>query len=192
VLLVVGGQGRGAGKTAVIAGLIRATPEAAWTAVKLSAHAHGAAPGAGFKLTVQPAADETDAGRYLRAGARRAYLAAAAPEELRDAVAALRALPEWGGDWIIESNRVLEWLEPDLYLAVFNQALAEVKPSCLRFLPRADGLVLVGGEAAPAWRDLLPAGVPRFPVQPPGYASGALAEFVRGRRAHKREAAWFR
>ncbi len=192
MLLVVGGQGRGAGKTAVIAALIRATPEAAWTAVKLSGHAHGAAPEAGRLVSAQAAADETDAGRYLRAGARRAYLAAAGPEQIRQVVAALRALPDWGGDWIIESNRVLEWLEPDLYLAVFNEALTEVKPSCLRFLPRADGLVLVGGAAAAAWRDLLPAGVPRFPVGPPGYASAALVEWVRGRRAQKREATWFR
>ncbi len=40
-IIVVGGGGRGAGKTALICGLIRALPEIPWTAIKITSHAHG-------------------------------------------------------------------------------------------------------------------------------------------------------
>lgn len=193
MLVVVGGQGRGAGKTAVIAGLICAIPEASWTAVKISGHAHGRLPERGFELVRQARGDATDAGRYLAAGAVEAYWLRTAEDSLRMAVPAIQRLRCRGGHLILESNRVLEYLEPDLYLAVFDELLAEVKPSCRRFLPRADALVLVERTAAEAaWRRLLPPQVPQFRVRPPAYESPALTEFVRARAARRRESAWCR
>ena len=35
-VIVVGGGGRGAGKTALVCGLMRALPEIAWTAMKVT------------------------------------------------------------------------------------------------------------------------------------------------------------
>ena len=74
VVIVVGGSGRGAGKTALVCGLMRALPEIPWTAIKVTNHEHGkptpiweeTAPGEG-----------TDTSRYLSAGARRALLVTA-------------------------------------------------------------------------------------------------------------------
>jgi hypothetical protein len=40
-VIVVGGGGRGAGKTALVCGLMRALPEIKWTAVKITTHEHG-------------------------------------------------------------------------------------------------------------------------------------------------------
>ena len=40
-LLVVGGHTRNIGKTALVVDLIRAFPEAAWTAVKITQYGHG-------------------------------------------------------------------------------------------------------------------------------------------------------
>ncbi len=40
-VIVVGGSGRGAGKTALVCGLIRALPEIPWTAIKVTSHGHG-------------------------------------------------------------------------------------------------------------------------------------------------------
>ena len=76
-VIVVGGGGRGAGKTALVCGLMRALPEISWTAVKITTHEHGnstpiweeTAPG-----------DTTDTARYLAAGARRALLVTASEE----------------------------------------------------------------------------------------------------------------
>ncbi len=80
-IIVVGGGGRGAGKTALVCGLMRALPEIPWTAVKITTHEHGhdettpiweeTAPGGG-----------TDTARYLAAGARRALLVTAGEDAL--------------------------------------------------------------------------------------------------------------
>ncbi len=78
-VIVVGGGGRGAGKTALVCGLMRALPEISWTAVKITTHEHGnstpiweeTAPG-----------DTTDTARYLAAGARRALLVTAGEDAL--------------------------------------------------------------------------------------------------------------
>ena len=42
-MIVVGGGGRGAGKTALMCGLMRALPEIPWTAMKITTHEHGKA-----------------------------------------------------------------------------------------------------------------------------------------------------
>ena len=40
-LIVVGGHTRGIGKTALVVDIVRATPEAGWTAVKITQYGHG-------------------------------------------------------------------------------------------------------------------------------------------------------
>jgi len=53
-IVVVGGSGRGVGKTALVCGLIRALPEIPWTAVKITSDAHAVA---------KPIFEETDEAR---------------------------------------------------------------------------------------------------------------------------------
>jgi hypothetical protein len=42
-IVVEGGSGRGAGKTALLRELLAALPEFRWTAVKITSHSHGQA-----------------------------------------------------------------------------------------------------------------------------------------------------
>ena len=74
-IIVVGGGGRGAGKTALVCGLMRALPEIPWTAVKITSHEHGHRAKPIFEETAP--GQGTDTARYLAAGARRALLVTA-------------------------------------------------------------------------------------------------------------------
>jgi len=66
-IVVVGGSGRGVGKTALVCGLIAALPEFNWTAIKITGHDHGQ-PKPVWEET-QPG-QGTDTARFLAAGAR--------------------------------------------------------------------------------------------------------------------------
>jgi hypothetical protein len=116
------------GKTALVRGLIAALPEFHWTAVKVTTHEHGhtepiweeTAPG-----------QSTDTGRYLAAGAARALLITAQPDQLPRIVDEFfLGLPPQP-NVIFESNRVLRHLQPDLCLAVeedLNGRLVSTEP----------------------------------------------------------------
>lgn len=179
MLVVVGGQAHGIGKTAVVAGLIRALPEAGWIAVKITPHSHMGGAGATYTLTeeLNPGSD-TDSARYLAAGARRAYWLRAAAGQLGRAAPALDRLFENSPNAILESNSVLEFLQPDLYLLVLDLSVHDFKASGRQFLHRADALVLIESAATAAGKL---AGKPWFAVQPPDCTSAALVEFVRAR-----------
>jgi hypothetical protein len=179
VLVVVGGQAHGIGKTAVVAGLIGALPEAGWTAVKITPHSHRARSRAAYTLTQELNPDSrTDSARYLAAGARRSFWLRATVGQLGQAVPALELILETSPNAIFESNSVLEFFRPELYLLVLDFSVQDFKESSRRFLERADALVLIESCAATP-RNL--AGKPCFPVQPPDYTSAALAAFVRAR-----------
>lgn len=85
---------------------------------------------------------------------------------------------------IIESNSVLRFLRPDVYLTVLDPATADFKESAREYLDLASALVLHQRPGAPTWRDvsLKPAaGKPVFYIHPPQYCSDEIAEFVRRR-----------
>lgn len=140
-VIVVSGSGRKVGKTSLVCALIEALPEYHWTAVKISTHRHRGpeavrqetAPGQG-----------SDTARYLAAGAERAFLVTAADAEVAPRVEALRSGAAMPADWIFESNRVLEDLQPDLALAVLGPEDAGHKPSFARVAHRADATVRRG------------------------------------------------
>jgi hypothetical protein len=125
-IVVVGGSGRGAGKTALICGLIRALNEALWTAVKITSHAHGHAEPIYEESTP---GQETDTGRYLDAGACRALLVTAHEDALGNVVQRIVSQHSAGGNVIFESNTVLHYLRPDLCLAVATDLRGGHKPS---------------------------------------------------------------
>jgi len=153
-VIVVGGAGHGVGKTALVCGLIRALPEIEWTAVKITSHDYGR--GAGI-WEESSATEGTDTSRYLAAGARRALLVTAADEEVEGLVReALSQCAAWGGarlngvggkgsgkqqGTILESNRVLRFVEPELCLGVEGAPGAERKASYERVEARADAVV---------------------------------------------------
>ena len=118
-ILVVGGSGRGVGKTALVCGLIAALPEFRWTGVKITTDDHGMG---------EPIWDETDPGqgsdtaRYLSAGAVRALLVTAPMSDFSNLLFELWAKLGPGTNVIFESNRILEHIKPELCLVVVGGA----------------------------------------------------------------------
>lgn len=195
-LLVVGGHSRSVGKTSLVVDLIRAFPEAAWTAVKVTQYGHGVCVRHEGGCDCAPqdnrvALDEerergggTDTSRFLAAGAARALWLRARQGRLAEALPLLRGEMARAGNFILESNTVLQFARPVLYLVVLDPAQADFKPSALQALDRADAFVirsplaLPAGSPWPAVAPMLLEGKPLF-LQPQGEAlPGELRKFV--------------
>jgi hypothetical protein len=169
-IVVVGGHTRNIGKTQLVCDVIAAFPQAQWTAVKITQHGHGVCAVNGESCDCAPAQHsaaldrqahpdaQTDSGRFLGAGARRSFwlrtkqgflpeglplLRAALEESALESAAELgpasSALPL---NLIIESNSLLKFLRPSLYLAVLDPRQSDFKPTARQVLDRADALVL--------------------------------------------------
>src|ERR1700756_344324 len=131
-LVVVGGHSRSVGKTSVVAGLIAALPEFNWTAVKITQYGHGicSADGAACDCATgdhswaiseeRDRSGESDTSRFLVAGAAKALWVRTEQGRLAEAMPTLRQRLEGSGNVIIESNSVLKFLHPDLYLPVLD------------------------------------------------------------------------
>jgi hypothetical protein len=141
--IVVGGSGRGAGKTELICGLIRALPEIPWTAVKVTSHAHGKPTPLWEETT---AGQETDTARYLAAGAKRALLVTADDGALDSIVGQIVAETPPSSGVIFESNRVLRCHEPDLCLAAALNPKGERNASFDLVEQRMDAMVELAGH----------------------------------------------
>lgn len=120
MIVVVGGQARDVGKTRAVCDIIAATPEASWVAIKITPHDHEIS-----------STGDADTDRYLRAGASEAHLLKSASQI---------ELPR-ANNLIIESNSVLEQIDPDLFVFVADSTAAEWKESGRRWLWRADTVI---------------------------------------------------
>jgi hypothetical protein len=137
-LVMVGGHSRGVGKTLLIEQWLRARDED-WIAVKVSAHRHQAA-GTERSLVEEafsPHAN-TQAGRYLRAGATRAFLVRAPASALPCAASFVTSLRQTGARVIVESNRLVTYLHPDVLFFVIDPDVADWKPSSVACLHTPD------------------------------------------------------
>jgi hypothetical protein len=144
-IIVVGGSSRGVGKTALVCGLIAALSEFRWTAVKITTHEHDKPKPIWEEKS---AGHGTDTGRYLAAGALRAFLATPAMHNNPSTPDLVPVLDElWpnfgpGTNLIFESNSILRHLQPNLCLLVQGAAdHATRKPSFTAALEHADALV---------------------------------------------------
>jgi hypothetical protein len=197
MLIVVGGHSRNIGKTSVVAGLIQALPECEWTAMKITQFGHGVCSVSGtscdcclvpecpYAIAEESHPNESDTGRFLAAGARRSYWVRTAMGQLANAVPAVREVHSASRNLIVESNSIVEFLTPDLYLVVLDFAQSDFKASSRRFLSRADACIVIERDIRePIWNGLALeswGAKARFPVRPPQYVTPALAAFVKGR-----------
>lgn len=172
-LIVVGGHTRSIGKTQLVCDLIAGLPQAQWLAGKITQYGHGVCAQNGQDCDCAPtdhvvaldweSADHTlthpgaDSARFLQAGAARAfwlrtkqgYLAEGMPL-LREAMAsaATTASPSAAGESrnvIIESNSLLQFVRPSLYVTVFDASREDFKDSARQVLDRADVVVFRRG-----------------------------------------------
>jgi hypothetical protein len=196
-LIVIGGHSRSVGKTSVLAGLIAALPEYNWTALKITQYGHGVCSKDGkpchcatddhsWGITEEKdRSGASDTSRFLVAGAARAWWVRTEQGRLAEAMPEVRRLLAEAENGILESNSILKFLRPDLYLSVLDPATADFKKSAQEFLDQADAVILHEGEGRkPAWREisLKPvAGRPLFRICPPPYITSEIVEFVRGR-----------
>ena len=193
-IVVIGGHSRSVGKTSVVAGLIAALPEFDWTAVKITQYGHGVCSANGEACDCATAdhswaisedrdrSGESDTSRFLVAGAVQALWARTEQGRLAEAMPTLRRRLEGARNVIIESNSVLKFLRPDLYLTVLDPSTADFKNSAREFLDRASAVILHETPDAAAWQavSLKPvAERPVFHITPPNYITPEIAEFVR-------------
>jgi hypothetical protein len=193
-VVVIGGHSRNVGKTSVVAGLISALPEPHWTALKITQHGHDIAAAGEDAATVPSWAvsqetdrsGDSDTSRFLAAGAAQAWWVRARPGRLADVMPRVRQILAGAENAIIESNSILHFFQPDLYLAVLDPETADFKASAQEFLDRADAVLIHArpNAANPAWErlSLLPtSGRPVFGIQPPQYVTPEIVGFVRER-----------
>jgi hypothetical protein len=199
MLVVVGGHSRNIGKTSVVAGLIAALPEWNWTAVKITQYGHGVCSSDGepcecavvdydhpYAVSEEPdRTSGTDSSRFLGAGAQRSYWVRTPVGQLGNAMPVIRHIIGGAENTILESNSVLQFLAPDLYLVVLDFATDDFKSSALQYLDRADALIVIERKITePQWSGVarrLWESKPRFYVQPPQYVTDAIAALVKGR-----------
>jgi hypothetical protein len=161
-VIVVGGHTRSIGKTQLVCDVIAAFPDARWIAGKITQYGHGVCAQNGQDCDCAP--DEhicaiswekrsdtgTDSARFLAAGARRSFwlrtkqgfLAEGMPL-LRDALRQTETSENGEpANLILESNTLLQFLKPSLYLMVVHPAKADFKQSAQLQIDRASAFVL--------------------------------------------------
>ncbi len=197
-IVVVGGHSRNIGKTSVVAGLIAGIPERNWTAVKITQYGHGVcsingrACGCAVEEHTWSVNEERDPEgkgdtcRFLKAGARRSIWVRTKQGRLAEAVPALKLTIAKAEDIIFESNSLMGFIQPDVYISVLDPATRDFKASAREFLPLADAIVLHGsnGDGTPAWAEVSLKqfeNKPVFRVRPPHYITQEIVEFVRGK-----------
>jgi hypothetical protein len=196
-VVVIGGHSRNVGKTSVVAGLIAALPDYRWTAMKITQYGHGICSQNGeschcatddHSWAISEEYDrsgESDTSRFLVAGAERAWWVRTEQGRLAEAMPVVRQRLAESGNVILESNSVLKFVRPDLYLTVLDPSTGDFKKSAQEFLDLADAVILHRTQPASgpvAWNEvsLKPAaGRPVFSIQPPPYVTEEIIEFAK-------------
>ncbi len=178
-VIVVGGHTRSIGKTQLVCDVIAAFAKENWIAGKITQYGHGVCAQNGENCDCAPAEHSaafdwesssetgTDSARFLAAGAKKSFWLRTKQGFLAEGLPILRrqlpgAIPPNAGDLpplIIESNSLLQFLKPTLYIAVMDPAKDDFKDSARAALDRADILLLrssgnLHDAAAPAWLKL--------------------------------------
>ncbi|AFL88978.1 hypothetical protein Terro_2742 [Terriglobus roseus DSM 18391] len=200
MLVVVGGHTRNIGKTTLSTQVLGAFPEMRWTAMKITQYGHGVCSANGEACDCATAdhsiafSEErsrisgTDTSRMLVAGAVRVLWVRTqqgdlAAGSLSEAMPRLRKEIAKAENMLVESNSILRFLRPDLYLAVLDPTVADFKPSALRYLDRADALFVPNGTdlKRAKWQGIAPAvyqGKPVFELREDALGSDAEAWLI--------------
>lgn len=198
-IVVVGGHTRNIGKTSVVAGLIAALPQMHWTAFKVTQFGNGVCSANGEPCDCETdahivavseersATSGTDTARFLAAGAVRCFWVRTRQGQLAEAMPRVRKEIAASTNAILESNSIVRFLRPDLYLTVLDPAVRDFKPSAQYVLDRADAVLWSGTNGVEretrdgAWPSALAQLVrnkTQFFLEPPLFANKDLIRFV--------------
>jgi hypothetical protein len=185
------------GKTSVVAGVISALREMNWTAFKVTQFGHGMCSANGEPCDCETAehlvavseerdgATGTDSARYLAAGAVRSFWVRTRQGDLAEAMPRIRKELAGAENAILESNSILRFLRPDIYLSVLDPATEDFKESARLYLDRADAVLVPEGVLGrPEWKGVslkLVAGTPVLAIRPPEYVTDEVTSFLRAR-----------
>jgi len=195
--IIIGGHSRSVGKTSVVAGIISALPEMHWTALKVTQYGHGVCSADGapcdcatddhtWAVTEErDRSGESDTSRFLIAGADKVFWVRTRQGMLAEAMPRIRQAIASAENLIFESNSLMKFLRPDLYLTILDFGNPDFKASAREFLDRADAIILQNAQhGSPDWEgvSLKPAtGKPVFHITPPRYVTSEIVDFVRSR-----------
>lgn len=197
-VVVVGGHSRSVGKTSVVAGIIAALPEMRWTAFKITQYGHGICSANGepcdcatddHSWAINEERDrsgESDSSRFLVSGAARSLWVRTRQGMLAEAMPRLRKELAGAENAILESNSVMRFLRPDLYITVLDAANPDFKASAKEYLDRADAVILQNAALighADVWGKKISLKPIKekavFRITPPPYVTTEIIEFVR-------------
>jgi hypothetical protein len=200
-IVVIGGHSRSVGKTSVVAGLIAKLPAYNWTAFKLTQFGHGRCSLNGKPCQCETAdhawaiteekdwTGKSDSSRFLVAGAKHSFWVRTAQGQLDKAMPAIQRRLNDAENAILESNSILKFIQPDVYISVLDPATQDFKSSAQQFLGRADAVVLHRrGSCEPHWQGISLPDRPVFVIDPPDYVSNEVVEFVARRLEAARHA----
>jgi hypothetical protein len=202
-IVVVGGHSRNIGKTSVVAGLIAALPDMHWTAFKITQFGHGVCSANGEPCDCETAdhtiavseerqgATGTDSARYLEAGAMRSFWVRTRQGNLAEAMPRIRKELERAENAVIESNSIMRFLRPDIYLSVLDPMVEDFKDSARFYLDRADAVLVPEGVLGrPDWKGVslkLVEGTPVLAMRPPIYVTEEVIRFVAAQIGSRRD-----
>lgn len=162
-ILVVGGNSRKVGKTALLIDILRAFPAPGQVAVKISSHSPGDCPVNGPSCSCGPdehtfsfredggPTPQGDTSRFLAAGAERAVLLGAKEGRLTDGLPLLSRILAGADRVVFESNTIARFLRHACYLAVMDPQKLDFKSSLARTLSLVDVFVLRSPLTACHW-----------------------------------------
>jgi hypothetical protein len=195
-IVVIGGHSRDVGKTSVVAGLIAAIPEMHWLAMKITQYGHGICSADGkhcdcvtadHSLAVSEEhsrAGDTDTSRFLAGGAERVLWVRTQQGMLAEAIPRVRAEIAKTENVIIESNSVMRFLRPTLYIPVLDPSRADFKASAREYLDLADAILVRRLDGKVSWEDVSLKPVrnkPLFAFTRPEFVPQSFLAFVRER-----------
>jgi hypothetical protein len=190
-IIVIGGHSRNIGKTSVVAGLIAALPAYNWTAFKVTQFGHGRCSlnGKPCHCTTsdhtwaiseeKDCSGKSDSSRFLVAGAKRSFWVRTEQGRLAEAVPTIARRVAESENAILESNSILKFIQPDLYISVLDPAIEDFKASALAALKRANALIVhASHNGNPHWQVPESNTTPIFRIQPPEYVTAEIVKFV--------------
>ena len=192
MIVAVGGHSRNVGKTSVAAGLIHAFRKYPWTAIKISAHRHASIPNLG-KDSEGDFCDiyeeynregSSDTSRFLAAGASRSLWMRINDDATDTALQQLLPILQLCPFVLLESNRILRVIRPDLFIMVLRFDTMDFKESARTYLRQADAVVAVNPDAAPPpWDGISEtlSKIPQFVTAAPQVMPAGLVDFVQCR-----------
>ena len=196
-IIVIGGHSRSVGKTSVVAGLIAALPQCHWTALKITQYGHNICSRSGKSCHCasddhtwaiseeHDRSGESDTSRFLVAGAQRVWWVRTEQGRLDQAMPSIRQMLSASANVILESNSILDFIRPDLYLTVLDPATADFKKSAQQFLDSADAVILhESANTKSTWNEVSLGPIadrPTFRITPPHYVTPEIVEFVKSK-----------